>query len=458
MEKVLKLLTSAFFTACMITFFGCKKDAEIPALTAPSIITTSVSMITTTTAEAEGNVTSSGGTTITDIGFCWSTSPNPAISSNKTSNVTGIYAFTGSITGLMADTKYYIRAYATNSAGTSYGNEVAFTTSQIIKSTTIPTLTTADVTSITSTSAISGGNITDDGGGDIIVKGISWNTIPDWNIYSYDETIYGNGPGSGSFVSYLSNLSPGTTYYVKAYAVNDKGIAFGSTLSFTTDATDAPDAISIIFNPDLTYGSVSDMDGNFYKTIQIGNQTWMAENLKTTKYNDGSLLPNVTDNTYWGNLTTGGYSWYNNSASSYKDTYGALYNWYAVTDARKLCPAGWRVPTVGDWITLQMYLGGALYSGSKLKEAGTTHWLSPNVQATNETGFTGLPGGSRLIQDIGSNSAYSFGLIGSSGNWWSATGFGYGEASSWVLSTSGTYFESASNFLNDGNSVRCIRN
>jgi hypothetical protein len=196
--------------------------------------TINVSDITMTTVLTGGTVTNDGGAEITDIGICWDTSPNPTISSNKKSYGTGIASFTGRLTGLIADTRYFIRAYATNSAGTSYGKEITFMTDQIIQGSTIPTLTTIAVTSITSSSAVSGGNITDDGGGDIIVKGISWSTTPDWNIYFDDTKIYGNGPGSGSFVSYLSNLNPATTYYVKAYAVNSVGIAFGPTLSFTT--------------------------------------------------------------------------------------------------------------------------------------------------------------------------------------------------------------------------------
>jgi uncharacterized protein (TIGR02145 family) len=249
----------------------------------------------------------------------------------------------------------------------------------------IPALTTAEVSSITSTSAISGGNITDDGGGDITAKGISWSTTPDWYIYGNDSTIYGNGPGSGSFVSYLSNLKPGTTYYVKAYAVNSSGIAFGSTISFTTPAT----------NPGSFNGSVSDVDGNVYKTVQIGDQLWMAENLKTTKYKDGTSIPNVSENTDWSNLHTDGYSWYDNNDVSYKDTYGALYNWYAVTNSRNICPNGWHVPSADEWTTLATYLGGSGVAGGKMKEAGTDHWLTPNTGANNSSGMTGLPGGVR---------------------------------------------------------------
>ena len=155
---------------------SCKKEETPPTL--PVVATTNVSDITKTTALIEGTLVNDGGTEITDLGVCWSTSPNPTISSNKTTIVSGSNPFTESITGLTADTKYYVRAYATNSAGTSYGNEVTFTTNNITKATTIPTLTTTDITSITSTSAVSGGTITDDGGGDITSRGVYWNSNP----------------------------------------------------------------------------------------------------------------------------------------------------------------------------------------------------------------------------------------------------------------------------------------
>ena len=241
-----------------------------------------------------------------------------------------------SITGLTPNTRYYVRAYAINSAGISYGNQISFETALFNEGSTVPTLITAEVTSITSISAVTGGTITNDGGEDIIDKGIMWSTVPEWSIWDYDFTIYGNGPGSGSFVSNLSGLTPGTTYFVKAFATNAVGMGFGPTLRFTTDVEEP--------NPDLKYGSVSDIDGNEYKTIQIGTQEWMAENLKTTKYNDGNSIPNVTDIIEWSNLTTGAYCWYNNDAAANKATYGALYNWFAV-NTDKLCPTNWHVPS-----------------------------------------------------------------------------------------------------------------
>ena len=117
----------------------------------------------------------------------------------------------------------------------------------------------------------------------------------------------------------------------------------------------------------------------------------MAENLKTTKYRDGTSIPLVTENTAWLNLTTPGYCWYNNDAAHYKSTYGALYNWYVLNAGsngwKNVCPTGWHVPTDAEWTTLTTYLGGESIAGGKLKETGTSHWLSPNTVATNETGL-----------------------------------------------------------------------
>jgi uncharacterized protein (TIGR02145 family) len=140
----------------------------------------------------------------------------------------------------------------------------------------------------------------------------------------------------------------------------------------------------------------------------------MVENLKTTKYTDNINIPLVTDNTAWANLTSSGYCWYNNDASTYKASYGAIYNWYALSTG-KLCPTGWHVPSDGEWTTLTTFLGGENVAGGKLKEAGTTHWLSPNTNATNETGFTALPGGLRGY----SNGIFS--SIGQYGYWWSSS-------------------------------------
>ncbi len=150
---------------------------------------------------------------------------------------------------------------------------------------------------------------------------------------------------------------------------------------------------SIQFNNDLTYGTMTDQDGNTYKTITIGTQTWMAENLKTTKYRNGDPIPNVTDISEWYHLTTGAYCDYINTPGS-DVTYGKLYNWHTVADSRNIAPTGWHVPSDAEWAILIEYLGGSDVAGGKLKETGTTHWYNPTTEATNESGFTGLPGGS----------------------------------------------------------------
>jgi len=180
--------------------------------------------------------------------------------------------------------------------------------------------------------------------------------------------------------------------------------------------------VSKINSPVIPVNSVTDADGNVYATVTIGTQLWMKENLKTTKYNDGSNIPLVTDNTAWSNLTSPAYCWYNNDVSTYKATYGALYNWYVVNTG-KLCPTGWHVPTDAEWHTLVLYLDPnainaaeieSLIAGGKLKETGTTHWSSPNTGADNSSGFTALPGGFRDY-----NSTFDY--VGIYGDWWSSS-------------------------------------
>jgi Fibrobacter succinogenes major domain (Fib_succ_major). len=202
-------------------------------------------------------------------------------------------------------------------------------------------------------------------------------------------------------------------------------------------------------------GTVTDIEGNIYNTVTIGTQTWMAENLKTTKYNDGTTIPNVTDWTAWAALTTPSYCWYNNDATTYKATYGALYNWYTVNSTsnggKNVCPTSWHVPTDAEWTTLTTYLGGESVAGGKLKETGTAHyWISPNIGATNETGFTALPGGYRYY-----SGAYS--SIGSYGLWWSSTETS--STSAWGRHMHYAYSDVLRTNFNkpSGFSVRCSR-
>lgn len=164
---------------------------------------------------------------------------------------------------------------------------------------------------------------------------------------------------------------------------------------------------------DNNKNTITDVDGNAYNTVTIGTQVWMVENLKTTHYRNGDPIPNITDDTAWSKLTTGAYCDYGNTASN-SNTYGKLYNWYAVNDNRNIAPSGWHIPSDAEWTTLVINLGGDSLTGNKLKESGITHWQSPNTGATNLSGFTALPGGYRLYNG-------DFNLIGFYGSWWSST-------------------------------------
>lgn len=206
------------------------------------------------------------------------------------------------------------------------------------------------------------------------------------------------------------------------------------------------------FNSGLTYDTVSDSDNNVYKTITIGTQTWMAENLRTTKYRNGESIPEVTSNTEWKNLTSAAYSNYGNTSDvDAIATFGRLYNWFAVTDSRNLAPTGWHVATDADWTTLTTFLGGESVAGGKLKETGTTHWNSPNTGADNSTGFTALPAGRREYTDG------SFINTGFNGFWWTSSA--YNPDYSWYrqINYDGAIVNPANFHKQYGFAIRCVK-
>ncbi|MDD4970289.1 MAG: fibrobacter succinogenes major paralogous domain-containing protein [Paludibacter sp.] len=261
---------------------------------------------------------------------------------------------------------------------------------------TVATVITNAVNTISDTTALSGGNVLNDGGAAITARGVCWSTS-EHPTTANSKTI--DGEGKGAFTSSMTGLKADSTYYVRAYATNSVGTSYGNQVSFKTAHLPAP--------------TVTDADGNIYHTVTIGTQTWMVENLKTTKLNDGTAIPRVNEKASWGNLTTPGYCWYNNDSIANKNTYGAIYNWYSVNTG-KLAPAGWHVPTDVEWTTLTDYLGLDV-AGGKLKETGTLHWASPNTGATNETGFTAVPGGYR------GNNDGTFDVLGTGCFWWTST-------------------------------------
>ena len=260
---------------------SCEKE-PVP----PSVTTTSVSAITQTTATSGGNVTDDGGAKVTARGVCWSTNPNPTIGSDKTTDGVGTGSFTSNLTGLDPDTKYYVRAYATNEQGTSYGNEVSFTTGEIV----VPTLTTTAASSITLTTAVSGGNITDNGGGNVTVRGVCWSTSASPTTA---DSKTENGTGTGTFTSNITGLSPSTTYYVRAYATNSAGTAYGNEVTFTTQDLQVPTLTttavsSITLTSAVSGGNITDNGG---ADVTARGVCWSTSSSPTTANNsttDGS--------------------------------------------------------------------------------------------------------------------------------------------------------------------------
>ena len=202
---------------------------------------------------------------------------------------------------------------------------------------------------------------------------------------------------------------------------------------------------------DDTSTTVTDQDGNVYKTVTIGTQVWMAENLKTTKYLNGDPIETTTSATSdISGENTPKYQWVSSGFENNVGTYGRLYTWFVVTDSRKVCPTGFHLPNDVEWATLVTYLGGETVAGGKLKETGTTHWLSLNVGATNETGFTALPSGCRYLDG-------SFAGVGSYSGWWSITEDDETYAlPQFVLYNYGKVFRESFN-KKAGISVRCLK-
>ncbi|HBE42419.1 MAG TPA: hypothetical protein DDW27_14690 [Bacteroidales bacterium] len=296
----------------------------------------------------------------------------------------------------------------------------------------IPVVTTEEISAISIMSAKSGGNITDDGGAEIKERGVCYNTTGNPTVKNQRTS---DGSGSGPFTSNLKYLNPGTYYYIRAYARNKAGTGYGDVKEFAT--------------PPLTIGTVEDIEGNSYGTVVLGNQTWMTENLRTTKYNDNTAIPLVRAGDIWNRLASPAYCWYDNDSLDNKPDYGALYNWYTVASG-KLCPSGWHVPTDNEWIILSDLLGGENIAGDKLKEEGGNHWVNYSTASNNVSGFTALPGGGRING--------SFVYMGLAGAWWTSTS--YDDNNAWARELDNDVVELLAGVLSKsyGFSVRCIRN
>jgi len=522
-------------------------ESQPPCL--PSVITTNITSITQNTAICESSIINNGGLPIIASGVCWSTLHNPILAEPITTDGSSYGSFTSNITGLIPNTTYYVRAYATNSLGTAYdNNEISFTTPNLYLGNGLvayypfngnandesgngnngtvhgATLTTDRFGNANSAYSFNGVNndidvanspttntdnfsiscwinpsIINQARGTIILMGVddgiggssSLNGVnfcmgvhyaPDNSISACVSDIQWIPSNyliptinTWYFVVFLRYNGVYKMYINDTCILNQNGsnpripthLKIGS-LTDTCFFDGKIDDIRI-YNRALSQNEIDslyhiggwplqqpiqydvyDIDGNGYNTVQIGTQTWLKQNLKTTHYRNGDVIPIVTDNTAWSNLTTGAYCNYNNDAN-YATTYGHLYNWYTVNDSSNLCPTGWHVPIDGEWTTLTDYLGGESIAGGKLKETGLNHWNSPNTGATNETGFTALPSGYRY-------EGGAYGYVGDQSYWWSST-----ETNSTVAWDRYMYYSYSNVFKGYGDTkyhgfpVRCLK-
>jgi uncharacterized protein (TIGR02145 family) len=404
--------------------FSTISDTPVP----PTVTTTAVTSVTSNSAVCGGNVSSEGGVSVTERGVCWSISINPLITNYRTIDSNGSGDFLSNITGLLPGSTYYVRAYATNSQGTSYGSpEYTFITCRA------PLATTNDATNLGASKATLNGQVNANSVNDSVTK----ITFEYGTTVSYGITVVATPDTlkrtSNKAVSAgVTGLTPNTVYHYRVKAVNCGGTIYGDDKTFTSDPV-----------------TITDVDGNVYNVIRIGNQLWMKENLKVIQFKNNSPILLVTDAMTWAGRFTPAYCWYNNDEGTSKPVYGALYNWHTVNTGM-LCPTGWHIPSDAEWTVLTNYLGGLSVAGGKLREIGTDHWNMTITEVTNETGFTALPGGRRNVDG-------TFDGIRLEGFWWSTTE--YDATTAWVrfmINYLPETFRESSN-KKWGLSVRCVK-
>jgi uncharacterized protein (TIGR02145 family) len=368
--------------------FSCEErnnDQESLTFTLPELVTISPATVTQTTAILTGSLISTGDTNIIEKGFYWGTEPNTINSGVKIQDDSQNKYFSILIEDLIDETKYYVNAYAINSIGISYGGELSFITDSYKLSKVV--MEKSD--NYTFQSIPINAEITDNGGAEIIEKGFYWGLNPNSELTGTKHQIELN---EGIFSDTLFDLIPNNTYYIRAYAINSVGITISNEISY-------------ILNLNISGPMLEDIDGNIYKTVYIGEQLWMAEDLKVTKYRDGSTIPLIIydDSTGWPSILTD------------MRLSEMHYNHKVIQNSKNICPIGWHIPSNNEWRRLIDFIGGK-ESGGKLKEVGTLNWREPNSGASNESGFTALPRGIYSIDvengmnrmNINGSSQYAF--------------------------------------------------
>jgi uncharacterized protein (TIGR02145 family) len=381
------------------------------------------------------------------------------------------------MTGLSPGTRYYVRSYAVPTKGYIYGNEVTFFTPVgTVATVTVPPA--GSTVTIPPPGSITGLNCEQSAYNGRLTVGVEANSVSFVVPYS--------GGNGGAYAA--QKISSRRVIGLKATLASGTFLNGSGSLSFIITGipvVDSSDEVALfdlniggktctvqfrvnvgapascgatnVHNPVLIYGSMTDQDGNVYKTINIGTQTWMAENLKARRYRNGDVIRLATDNASWGTSNTGATCWPsiddNNDSASYNCPYGKLYNWFAVNDARNICPTGWHVPTDAEFTTLDNFLGVQSFPGKKMKSPGTQYWFRPTgreILVDNTSGFSGLPGGYRYWN----GTFYGFSR---DGFWWSSTESNASNAWCRKLNYESGFAERNNLIKQSGISVRCVK-
>ncbi len=415
------------FILALITV-SCKKAPDAPSGSSElGISAANTDTVKATWVVAASSITKEGLGNLANHGFCWDTKPVPDISSphNSMGRVTVPGPFTAKIQSLKPLTKYYLRSYIIDDKyDFLYSDVIEFTTPELA----LPSVTTDPVSIISSTSVQCGGVITSDGNGKISARGVCWVISGTPSLGHHDGLTADQGE---HFVSYVSELLPDTTYQIVAYATNEQGSSYGAIRSFSTR---------------LPCGEATvDYGGTTYHSVQIGDQCWMKENL-----NIGTRV-NGTQNQDPLNPTIEKYCFNDDEANC--TLYGGLYQWDEMMQSslapgtRGICPAGWHLPSDGDWSLLTGFLGGESMAGTKMKSA--SGWYN-NGDGTNSSGFTGLPGGNRGNDGVFNN-------LTQLGYFWSSSEAGASEAWNRKLNFDSDGVTRYNSFKTNGFSVRCVR-
>ncbi|MFZ4456213.1 MAG: fibrobacter succinogenes major paralogous domain-containing protein [Bacteroidales bacterium] len=522
----MKTIFRIYFAVMALVLISCKPELEKQK---PVVTTTEVSSVTDNAATCGGDAITDNGSFITNKGVCWSVNSHPTVADSISYDGQDEGNYTSRLKGLASNTTYYVRAYATNAGGTDYGSEKSFTT----KTSLIATLQPSD---IGASKAKCGGNITYYDGIAYSAKGVCWST-------SHNPTLRDqhtdDGVGADGFYSYLTNLTPSTTYYIRAFVTCGTETSYGNEVSFTsmsgivdlsidklfpqfstmaiiqvntlsiggseiiergvcwsklsgvsvsdskatsqigiTDytvvmsplipstkyyaraytitASDTYYSNEVSFTTNDDFNTIKDVQGNIYDIAVFGNKTWMIQNLRTTLYANGDSIPVLKSNDLWRFTNAGACCSYENLENNLQKN-GRLYNWYAVTDPRKLAPVGWHVATYSDWDDLFKYatshLGNSAYMLKAI--ASNSDWESTdlsaryigfNIKTNNNTGFTALPSGYRYEWG-------NFYNLGITAFWWC----GDGNQKSLKMMFNSESAELVSNLATFGCSIRCVK-